>query len=354
VIGKGPMQPTLTPVADALSALLDAVHPVEAVEMPVAEAVGGVLAEPLVSSCPVPERAVALRRGWAVASADIVGASAYAPMPLTGAPVLVEAGDVLPPGADAVLPPDAVTAEAGLPQALADAAPGAFVRRRGEDAEAGAVLRPAGEVFRARDLAVARLAGVERCRIRRPRLVVLHDGSETAETVAGFVAAVAVKAGAETALAALPLGAAGRANALMAVGVRDGAAPFDQLVADGLALRPGETAACGFFGGVPVVAAPAGIADALAAALVLLRPVLLRLAGATEERPRRQPLTRKIASTAGLSEVALLREGRGGGFEPLGVADLTLTALAQADSWLAVPPDSEGFAAGEVVPALPL
>ena len=346
----GPMPPTLTLAADALSELLDAVRPVEAADVPVAEAVGAVLAEPLAAPRPVPERALALRRGWAVASADIVGASPYAPMPMVGAPVLVEAGDALPSGADAVLPPDAVTVEAGLAQALAEAAPGAFVRRPGEDSGAGAMLRPVGEILRARDAAVARLAGVEACRVRRPRLLVLHDGSETAEAVARFVAVVAVSARVEAALAALPLGPAERADALMMVGGRDGAAFFDRLVADGLALRPGETVACGFLEGTPAIAAPARAADALAAALVLLRPVLARLADAAEERPRRLPLTRKIASTVGLTEIALLRETAAGN-DPLGVADLTLTALARAEAWLALPPDSEGFAAGEIVPA---
>jgi molybdopterin biosynthesis enzyme len=51
---EGPMPPTLTPAADALSELLDAVRPVEAADVPVAEAVGAVLAEPLAAPRPVP------------------------------------------------------------------------------------------------------------------------------------------------------------------------------------------------------------------------------------------------------------------------------------------------------------
>jgi molybdopterin molybdotransferase len=353
VSGKGPMPPTLTPVAPALSALLDAVRPVEAIEIPITEAVGAVLAEPLVASRSVPERAIALRRGWAVASADVVGASPYSPMPLVGASLIVEAGDTLPPGVDAVLPPDAVEVEAGFVQALAEAAPGVFARRPGEDAGAGAVLRPAGKVFHARHVAIARLAGAKTCRVRRPRLLVWHDGSETAEAVARLVAVVARPAGAEAVIEAGPPGRLEGNDALMVVGGREGASRFEWLVADGLALRPGETTACGFVRGAPAIAVPALAAEALAAALVLLRPVLARLSGAGEEPPRRLPLARKMSSTVGLAEVALLREASGR-FEPLGVGDLALTALARADAWLAVPPESEGFAAGEIVAASPL
>ena len=40
--------------------------------------------------------------------------------------------------------------------------------------------------------------------------------------------------------------------------------------------------------------------------------------------------------------------------EMVACGDLTLCAMAAADAWLAVPPDSEGCAAGELVEALPL
>jgi molybdopterin biosynthesis enzyme len=93
----------LTPVEAALAALLESCRPVEPEETPVAEAIGAVLADPLRAPGPVPRRALALRQGWAVNAADIVGASPYAPMPFAGTPAFVQTGDALPPGTDAVL-----------------------------------------------------------------------------------------------------------------------------------------------------------------------------------------------------------------------------------------------------------
>ena len=64
-------------------------------------------------------------------------------------------------------------------------------------------------------------------------------------------------------------------------------------------------------------------------------------------------MTRKIASGLGMSEIALLRLTRDG-LLPLACGDLTLSAIAAADHWLAVPPESEGFPPGELVEAFRL
>jgi molybdopterin biosynthesis enzyme len=121
-----------------------------------------------------------------------------------------------------------------------------------------------------------------------------------------------------------------------------------------LALRPGEGAGCGFVRRTPVILAPPRLEVAVAVFLTLIRPCLDRLTGAPAPRPLlRGRLTRKIASGIGLTEVALLRESEEG-LEPLAVADLTLSALAATQAWLAAPPESEGFAAGETVEAFAL
>ncbi len=62
------------------------------------------------------------------------------------------------------------------------------------------------------------------------------------------------------------------------------------------------------------------------------------------------PLARKIASSVGVAEIALLAEEQGA-WLPLAVGDLSLQAIVRADAWLLVPGDSEGFAAGERVDA---
>ena len=63
-------------------------------------------------------------------------------------------------------------------------------------------------------------------------------------------------------------------------------------------------------------------------------------------------LTRKIASTVGLSEVVPVRRD-GGKAEPLASKYLPLSALARADGWVLVPADSEGYADGAQVAVRP-
>jgi molybdopterin biosynthesis enzyme len=118
-----------------------------------------------------------------------------------------------------------------------------------------------------------------------------------------------------------------------------------EMLAHGLALEPGRTAAIGRIDGIPVVVLPGAPDSALAVWWALVLPVLDRLSG----RPKRQAvalrLARKIASAVGIAELVLL-EQRDGAWIPLAVGDLALEAVARAEGWLVVPPASEGYAAG--------
>ena len=125
------------------------------------------------------------------------------------------------------------------------------------------------------------------------------------------------------------------------------------VTAEAVALRPGEGAGCGRIGEAPVVIVPPRLDAALAVALLLIRPCLDRLSGARPRSAHQGRLARKIASGLGLTELVLIRE-TSAGFEPLAVGDLPLSAMGGADHWLAVPPESEGYADGELVEAHPL
>ena len=89
-------------------------------------------------------------------------------------PPWVDAGDALPRGADAVLPPDAVTGA----EVHAGAAAGDGVLAAGADAAAGQILRRAGERLRAVDVAALQSAGVARVSIREPRVRVVSVGAD--------------------------------------------------------------------------------------------------------------------------------------------------------------------------------
>jgi molybdopterin biosynthesis enzyme len=117
-----------------------------------------------------------------------------------------------------------------------------------------------------------------------------------------------------------------------------------EVIAHGLALQPGRTAAIGKIGRTPVIVIPGAPDQALAVWWTLALPALDRLAG-RQRRTMTLPLARKIASSVGIAEVVLL-ERRDGAWMPLAVGDLPFETVARADAWLLVPGDSEGYAAG--------
>jgi molybdopterin biosynthesis enzyme len=124
------------------------------------------------------------------------------------------------------------------------------------------------------------------------------------------------------------------------------------LTVHNIALQPGRTAAIGRLGKMPVVALPGMPDQAFAAFLALVKPVLDRLSGRSARQDISLPLRRKIASTVGIAEIALLKQGQGA-WIPLAVGSLSLQAMQSADAWLIVPGGSEGYASGTPVAALP-
>jgi molybdopterin molybdotransferase len=356
---------SLTPLETALAALLDRLEPIAAIELPLAEALDCVAAE-MSPFKAYPPRDIATADGWALRARDLAGASSYSPLPLALAPVWVEAGDAMPAGCDCVVDADSVDRSGRMVQVLAEAIPGQGVRRAGGDIGEGAVVA-SGRPVRALDLLIARMAGLKTLNVRRPRLRVVNIPAASAVTAA-LIAENASATGAEVAV----VEAAGRdavsiAGALDAsscdllitiggsgVGRIDAAiialAQGGKVVAHGIALQPGGTAAIGAIGKIPVLALPGAPDQALAAWWTLVLPALDRMSG---RQPRQQvtlPLVRKIASSVGIAEIVLLEKVEGG-WMPLAVGDLSLEALTRADAWLAVPGGAEGFAAGTPVDA---
>jgi molybdopterin molybdotransferase len=320
------------PLGEALSLWLDGVAMAAIAHVAPEEAVGHILAEALRAPADFPQAHVAFRAGYAIESAATIGASAYSPVIMLDTPCAVAIGEPLPPGADAVLAEDAVSFEGPIAELLAEASPGENVRRAGEDLRAGDLLREAGEVFRNADRMIAERIGIEACSVRVPRVRIGGDGGLLAEAVArlgGVVAADDV------------------ADAVIAIGE---AADFVPLVA-GLALRPGEEIALGRdAAGRPVLQVPDLPDCLLAAALVLVPPLMRQLSGAMNDVSLAIPakLTRRISSTIGMTEIALLARENDQA-TPIAVGDLPLSAIARADAWALVLPEAEGHAAGDVI-----
>jgi molybdopterin biosynthesis enzyme len=348
--------PSLVSVADILSSLSREARPLDARRTPLEQAVGGILAEPLLVEMPVPSEPTALRSGYAVAASDLVGASPYSPLILPEEPPTVEAGGALPPGADAVLPPDAVTRHGSLVEVAAGVSPGENVCRRGEDASPGAVLRAKGEPFRLPDSAVARAAGLSHAVVRRPCVGFVFEAGGTIDLrvaslwlgIVGDIVPLLPGNILDPAAAPVDLLVLATHDVALAERVLDQA---DRIVARGIALRPGETAQVALAGGRPVVIVPPRLDVLFTVSRCILQPFLRHIAGGLPHRGRRLgPLVRKLSSSIGFTEVALLRDAEHG-IEPLGIGVLGLSALAGAQYWCAMPPESEGRQAGDTVDA---
>jgi molybdopterin biosynthesis enzyme len=359
---------SLTPLDVALARLLDGVKPVDPVEIPLALALGCIAADmSALNANPASDRAAV--DGWALHARDLAGASSYSPLPLARPPAWVEAGDRMPDDCDCVIDADLVDQSGPVAQVLAEATPGQGVRRRGGDVAEGGLAVAAGQPVRPLDLLVARVAGLESLRVRRPRLCIVNiPAASGAAATAALIAESAGAAGAAIVCSeaagrdaasiadALDGGACdllltiggsgvGRADATIAALSRRG-----NIIAHGLALQPGRTSAVGRIGKLPLVALPGAADQALAAWWTLGLPVLDRLSGRAPRRPVRLPLLRKVASSVGIAEIVLLESDRKG-LLPLAVGELSPQAIARADAWLAVPGSSEGFAAGTAVDA---
>ena len=359
------LPPSLTPLDTALAALLRGVDPVAPVEVPLADAIGCIAAgAPLLAA--YPSRDIAAADGWALSANDLVGASAYSPLPLTEAPSWVDAGDAMPAGCDCVLDADAVEVSGPLAQVLAEGVPGQGVRRAGSDIAASMAAGAEGHPIDAADLLLARVAGLEKIGVRRPRLRIVNapGGTATMHMIAGIAraagldvqtcqarardqASIADALDASSCDGLLTIGGSG-------VGRHDAAitalAQRGEVMAHGLALQPGHTAAVGRLGRVPVIALPGPPDSALAAWLALVLPLVDRLSA---RRPRRKvslPLARKIASSVGITEIALLAEEHRA-WTPLAVGEWPLQAIARADAWLLISASDEGFAAGTPIDA---
>ncbi|MDW8445209.1 MAG: hypothetical protein RML45_13835 [Acetobacteraceae bacterium] len=314
---------------DDLRTLLASAEPLARVErVPLASALGRVLAEPIVAAAPVPARPLARRRGYAVASAETLGASSYAPVPLSRAEPVC-AGEALPEGTDAVLPEEEAERFGTAVQALTTLAPGENALAAGSELGAGETVLDAGAVLTARALGAAAAAGIGELVVRvRPRVAVTLQG---------------------------PAGAMLRAAAGPALTDDTDDADLVILPSDGLprlACRPLEDAAFARDGARWRLALPETAAAWLGWAALAL-PLLARLEGRSPRSSCPARLAARVASAVGVADlVPVAREGAVA--RPLASPDApTWRAIADAHGFVEIPPASEGLAEGSEVVVVP-
>ena len=191
-------------VEQALTAVLSTISVLPAEQVPLLDALGRVLAQPVVAQDSLPPFANSSMDGYAFMAADLVTASQQSPVTLRvvgdvaagtmptiavtlGTAVRIMTGAPLPSGADAVVPVEDTdeawrNKERPLPsqiQIYRSVQAGDYVRHPGEDIEAGQTVLAPGHILRPQEVGVLASLGVaEVSVIRRPKVAILATGDE--------------------------------------------------------------------------------------------------------------------------------------------------------------------------------
>lgn len=325
----------LTTLHDCLELGLGEVVPLAVEHVAVPSTLGCVLAEAVSFPVDQPSGHEALRAGYAVSALDLVGASSDAPLPLPAEHPVV-GGEALPVGTDAVLPAEGVEPGAFGLDAIRPVHPGEGVRRAGHDARAGERFADAGTRVTATQLLLAELCGLTTLPVRQARVqVALVDRRQQAFVTAWLHASCAATC-VETAVEADLI-------------IRTTTDPTPRL-----ALAPAETAWLDrdARNGRLTLQVPPRHDGLVTALLALGVPTLAALLG-SEPRQARRPLTGKVGSTIGWSEL-LLVHAIDTGWSPAIAGHVTLRSLVAAQAFAVLPPESEGCAAGTALAATPI
>ena len=375
------------------------------------EALGRILAQDVLAPENLPERPRSTVDGYAVRAADTFGASEAIPalLEVTGAvemgkqpsitvesgkAVEIPTGGFLPAGADAIVMVeytdrmDASHIEVSRPVTVK-----ANVLDTGEDVQAGAAILAAGRCVRPQELGLLAALGILEVPVyRQARVAVISTGDEivpierqpgpgqvrdaNGHSVAALVRAMGAEAirfeivpDSEAALRCVFETAIEQADVVVlsggsSVGMRDlvvdvvSGLPGVEILAHGVAIRPGKPALFARRNGKAVFGLPGHPVSALIVAQVFLAPFLKYVQGAPPERGPLGPrisavLTTSMHSTIGFEEyirVRLMRDADGM-FEahPVFGKSSMLSTMARADGLLVVPSQAEGLCQGEVV-----
>jgi len=401
-------------VTEASARILEPIAPLAIERVPLLDALGMVLAEPVRAPMTLPAWDNSAMDGYAVRGADIDAASADHPVSLRvletvaagrfatqpvgdGEAIRIMTGAPIPDGADTVVRVE--DTDGGTVRVLVRNARDARrnVRPRGEDFCEGDSLLDRGAPLGAAQLGV--LASIGRSTVdvyRRPRVAIMGSGDELVD-VDGFHEVLAGRKIVSTngyTLQALVRDAGGEPVnlgvatddpgslknhlqravgcdlVLTSAGVSVGEFDYTREVVQSLGaemkfwrvrMRPGAPLGFGLLGSAPWIGLPGNPVSAMVTFELFVRPVLRRMLGHTRlfRRPVPVVLEERVTIGARLTHFlrAIVSTGNGG----LVTARLTgpqgsgiLTSMSRANALLVVPEDRPVVEAGETLHALPL
>jgi molybdopterin molybdotransferase len=377
---------TATPWAGARRTAYEAVAPLPAVELPLADALGLALAGDLWALTALPAFDTAAMDGWAVrgpgpwrVAGGVLAGDAPPPPLADGAAVEIATGAMVPDGCDGVLPyedaallDDEVTGPAPL---------GRHVRRTGEECPPRTVVLPGGSLLSPAALGLAAAVGHDVLRaVPRPRVAALVTGSELLTAGlpgAGRVrdavgpllpGAVAHLGGVLVSASVLPDDRAALVEAVTAADadlvVTSGASSVGradhlsaalgelgaEVLVDGVAVKPGHPQLLARLpDGRLLVGLPGNPLAALSALVTLVGPVLARLGGRALPAPGGALAGAPLAAVPGVTRLVPVRLSAGRAMPTGHGGAAMLRGAAVADAFAVV--DTE-LSAGDPVPVL--
>lgn len=404
----------LPTVAEARRRILAAAGqpPLAVEELPLAAALGRVLAKPVYAPEDVPAFHRATVDGYAVRSQDLRGIAPGRPARLQvvgrvlvgraaavrvepGQAVAVPTGGMLPPGADCVVMFEHTTREGSWLLVHRFAGPGDNVIARGEDAAAGLALLTPGRRLGPAELGALAGAGVTRVPVTRPpRVALLLTGDEIVppertpapgqiRDINGVALAAALRQDGAQPLEPVyvPDEPAAFREALRralqqadlvlisggsSVGERDLTAQLAAeleppgVILHGVALKPGKPTLFAMAGRKPVFGLPGNPVSALVVYRLLVRPVVFRWLGLEPPpgpgpriRARLETALRRPAGREEYVPVALLWRGGEYAARPQPRKSGLITALTGAQGLVHLPMAIDELPAGAEVEVIP-
>jgi putative molybdopterin biosynthesis protein len=366
-------------------------------QLPVPDAVGRILAEPVWARRSFPGHHSAAMDGVAVRASVTFGAHESAPKILTAGRDFfpVNTGHVLPTGTDAVIMIEKVhPLEDGNIQIEAPAFPWQYVRKIGEDIVATELLFPRNHRITPPCVGALLSGGVFSVPVRKkPRLAIIPTGSELVdwrhtaieevkpgqvfESNSYVLSAMAESYGAcferyETRTDDIGLirsaaaeAAAGEADILLILGGSSAGSQdyakhvigeLGTILLHGVTMMPGKPVILGVIGEKPVFGIPGYPVSAILVFEQFVGPLICHMLGQPE--PERQQLqvelTRKVASKLGVEEFLRVKLGQVGErivATPLPRGAGTITSLTEADGIIRIANHIEGLSDGSPVTA---
>jgi molybdopterin molybdotransferase len=390
------------PRVEAQREVLAAIAALGSERVPLGDALGRVLAEPVVAPHDVPPFANSAMDGYAVRATDVAKvpvvlevvedvAAGSVPVRevLPGTATRIMTGAPMPPGADTVIEVEVTSTEGDAVTIDAARPVGTHVRPAGGDVRQGAEVLPRGARLNPAMLGVlASLGVVEPVVGRRPVVAIISTGDELLPPDAPVPPMGKIRNSNATTLRAMLSGLAGRILDFGIIGddaaplrtaFREAAESADLIVTTGgvsmgkydlvkavltelggvsfwkVAQQPGKPFAFGQIDGTPLFGLPGNPVSTMVSFEQFVRPALLHAMGATALfRPQVNGRLTQPVSTNPEKDVFLrvsVDEGEDGLRATLsgGQSSNVLSAMAMADGFALVPVGTGDVAAGDAV-----